>query len=53
MTNLTEKVVGFVGTGVMGRSMAANLMSVSTTAPEKKQKTSSQTARSGKTTPPK
>lgn len=26
MTNLTEKVVGFVGTGVMGRSMAANLM---------------------------
>lgn len=26
MDNLTEKVVGFVGTGVMGRSMAANLM---------------------------
>lgn len=26
MTNLTEKVVGFVGTGVMGRSMAANLI---------------------------
>lgn len=26
MDNLAEKVVGFVGTGVMGRSMAANLM---------------------------
>ena len=26
MDNLAEKVVGFVGTGVMGRSMASNLM---------------------------